>query len=147
MTTFNTRTGTGSNMLVTDYDVKKIFVWDNRYDKAILTNSTYDAIDYPAGLILGRVASTGEVVPLQSAAVNGSQYPVGILSADVTIEGGDSIEVPFCVAGDVAEELVVTTGADTLETIISGRRLRDRIGSDTVGVKLRLGTDQTRLDN
>lgn len=147
MTTFSTRTGTGSNVLITDYDVKKIFIFDNNYDVANLTNSTYDAIDYPAGLILGQVAATGEVVPLNSAASDGSQYPIGILSANVTIEGGDTREVPFCVAGDVAEEMLVFTDADTLETVIEGKQLRARIGSDTVGVKLRFGTDQTRYDN
>lgn len=147
MTTFNTRTGNGSNMLVTDYDVKKIFVWDNRYENANLTNSTYDAIDYPAGLVLGRVAATGEVVPCESAATDGSQYPVGILSTNITIEGGDTREVPFAVGGDVAEELVVTTGSDTLDTIIPGtaRRMRDHIR--TVGIKLQFGVDQTGLDN
>lgn len=144
---FTTRTGTGSNVLITDYDVKKIFIWDNKYSNGVLTNSTYDPITYPAGLVLGRVASTGEVVPLESGASDGSQYPVGILSAEVTIEGGDSREVPFCVAGDVAEEMIVLTVPDTLDTIIEGKRLRDRIGSDTVGVKLRLGTDQTGYDN
>lgn len=147
MTTFNTRTGNGSNMLVTDYDLKKIFVWDNRYENANLTNSTYDAINYPAGLVLGRVSASGEVVPLLSTAVDGSQYPVGILSANLLIDGGDSREVPFAIGGDVAEELVVTSGTDTLDTVIpgTGRRLRDLIRN--VGIKLQFGTDQTALDN
>lgn len=147
MITFNIRTGTGNRVLAADFNAKNVFIAQNDYSKANMTNSTYDPIEYPIGLILGRVAATGEVVPCESTATDGSQYPVGILSETITIDGGDTLEVPFCVAGHVAEEMVVTTNSDTLETVIEDKMLRDRIGSDTVGIFLRLGDDQTNFDN
>lgn len=133
---------------ITNYDVTKIFVWNNRYDKADYTNSDlYDPVTLKAGTLLGRIAATGEVVPLKSGASDGSQYPVGILAQDVTVEEGDTVEVSYCVAGDVVEAKVILDGSDTMDTIISSRTIRDRIAADTVGIKL-VGEDQlTGNDN
>ena len=137
---------TGSQS-TTNYDVAKIFVWDNRYDKGTIDNDTYDAVNYLAGRVLGRIAATGKIVPLDSGASDGSQYPVGILAQDVTIEEGESEEVMFCVAGDVVENKLSFTDTDDLDTVIDGRQLRDRIAADTVGVKLIASTEQTGFDN
>lgn len=132
---------------ITNYDVSKIFIWENRFDKANYTNSTYDAVTLSAGTLMGRVATTREIVPCVSTAVDGSQYPVGVLAQDATVEEGDTVELAFCVAGDVAEEKVILSGSDTMNTVISGRIIRDRIAADTVGVKLVAGTELTGYDN
>lgn len=132
---------------ITNYDVSKIFIWGNRYSKANYTNSTYDPITLSAGTVMGRVSATQEIVPLESGASDGSQFPVGILSQSATVDEGDTVELAFCVEGDVVEEKVILSGLDTLSTVISGRSIRDRIGSDTVGIKLTAGTELTAYDN
>jgi hypothetical protein len=53
----------------------------------------------------------------------------------------------MCVAGDVAQEKLIFQGSDTLATVVSSRTLNDRIGADTVGVKLVSGTELTEYDN
>jgi len=136
------------NQLNVNTDSTKIFVWNNRYDSAeSTTNSGYDDVTWPAGTLLGKVSATGLVKPLVSAAVDGSQYPIGILKEDAVIPAGDSLVLTFCVAGDVVESKVDLAGSDTMDTVISGRSIRDRIGADTVGIKL-VGQDQlTGTDN
>ena len=129
-------------------DVSKIFIRDNRYESADYTNSDeYDPVTLTAGTLLGRVHASGKVVPLTSGASDGSQFPVGILKQTVTVEEGDTREVTFCVAGDVAEGKIIFQGSDTLETVVSSRRLRDRIAADTVGIKLVPSTELTEDDN
>lgn len=136
------------NQLNVNTDSTKIFVWNNRYDSAeSTTNSGYDDITWPAGTLLGKVSATGLVKPLASAASDGSQYPIGILKEDAVIPAGDSLVLTYCVSGDVVESKVDLAGSDTMDTVISGRSIRDRIGADTVGIKL-VGEDQlTGTDN
>jgi hypothetical protein len=135
------------NMAIINTDTSKIFIWENRYSKANLTNSGYDDVTYPVGTLLGRIGSSQEVVPLVSTATDGSQYPVGILADDYTVEAGDTVEVSFCNYGDVAEEMVVLDAGDTMDTLIDDRSIRDRIASDTVGIRLVPGTELTAEDN
>lgn len=132
---------------IVNRDLSKIFVWNNRYEKANYTNSTYDTVELATGTLMGRISATQEVVPHDASASDGSQYPVGVLAGDYSVEEGDTVEVYFCVAGDVVANKVILASGDTLSTVISGRSIRDRIAADTVGVKLIESTELTGTDN
>lgn len=136
----------GQQAIITT-DTRKIFVWNNRFESAKYNNSTYDDVTLKAGQVMGRIAASAYIVPLTSGASDGSQFPVGILAEDVTVEGGDIQDVNICVAGDVAADLLFFSGTDNLNTVVSDRRLVDRIGSDTVGIKLVGGDSMTNYDN
>jgi hypothetical protein len=127
---------TGQQAII-NTDLSRLFVGENRYEKGSYLNGTYDPVTLAVGTLLGRVALTGLLKPLASAAVDGSQYPVGVVAESVTVDEGDQHDnIYFCVAGDVIASKIVLDGADTLDTVIDGRRIRDRIGADTVGIKL-----------
>lgn len=131
---------------ITNYDLTKIFVWDNRYETGNCTGDLYD--DYEIGTVMGRVASSRELVPCDSTASDGSQFPVGILAQ--VVAAGDDTTATICVAGDVVESKLIylgNSGADTGNTVVSSKTLRDRIGSDTVGIKLVGGDQLTAYDN
>jgi hypothetical protein len=136
-----------SNSMITDYNTKKIFIWNNRSFVANFTNDTYDPITLAPGTLMGRVNATGECVPLTSGASDGSQYPVGVLMSNVTIEDGDTKELTICNSGDVDESGIIFQGSDDMDTVVDGRTLRDRIGADTVGVKLVPSNELTKNDN
>ena len=137
-----------SNQLFINTDTSKIFVWNNRTEKFQFNNATYADINYAAGTLMGRVSATGLIVPLTFDAVNGSQFPIGILYQDTTIVAGTTVDLTLCVEGDVVSEKVVLQSGTTLNSVISGRRLFDRIGADTVGIKLIQGsTELTTFDN
>lgn len=138
---------TGSQAII-HTDVSKIFIRDNRYTEGIYTNDvTYDPVTLTAGTLMGRIAATQKLVPLESGASDGSQFPVGILKETKTVEEGETVYLTICVAGDVAEDKVLFDGTDNMNTIVSSRTLRDRIGSDTVGIKLVACTEMTSEDN
>jgi hypothetical protein len=128
-------------------ETEKIFLWDNRYTPYPYNNSAYEDVTLEAGTVMGVVTVTGWVKPLASGASDGSQIPVGILAESCTVEGGALVNLSICVAGDVNANALVFDGADNLDTTISSRRLRDRIGSDTVGIKLVNSTEMTGYDN
>lgn len=134
----------GQQMTITT-DLSKIFLWNNRYDQADYTAGA--DITLPAGTLLGRIHATGKVVPLASAATDGSQFPVGILAQDTFVANGATVSLTYCVAGDVAADKVIYDGTDTGETVVSAKRLKDRIASDTVGIKLVNSTSNSDFDN
>lgn len=136
-----------NNYLHSTYDVSKIFLGNNRYSSFTYTNPTGAIVTLTAGQLMGRVSATQKVLPLASAAVDGSQYPIGIVNEDRDVQIGETVTIALCVAGNVAREKVICNGADTLATPISLRSIEDRIGSDTVGIKLVATTELTGYDN
>lgn len=137
---------TGSQ-ITTKYDLSKIFVFENRYENMNYVNSGYDDVTLVEGTVMGKTID-GVIVPLQSDATDGSQFPIGILACDAVIAAGDSVMLPVCVSGDVvSDKLVLVKTGDTLATIISSRSIRDRIGADTVGVKVTESNENTYPDN
>ncbi|HXP52182.1 MAG TPA: head decoration protein [Bacteroidia bacterium] len=141
------RNNTG-NQLTIDTNVAKIFVWGNRYTEGSYTNDSYADVQLPAGTLMGRVAATQALVPLASNASDGSQYPVGILAEDIFVAEGAQQDISICVLGDVVEDMIGFAHAgDNMDTLVSGRSLRDRIGADTVGIKILKSTEQTATDN
>lgn len=133
---------------ITNYDVSKIFVLDNRFQKGTYENTTGDEITLAAGTVMGRIANTGKLLPLESDAADGSQYPIGVLNQTITVADTDEVEVAYCVAGDVAEELLTfVNGYDDLDTVVSDRTLRDRMAADTEGIHLVTTDEMTENDN
>jgi hypothetical protein len=128
-------------------DLSKIFIGDNRYTDAVYNNSSYVTVNLAAGTVMGRIATTGKVIPLVPTASDGSQFPVGVLAKDYSIDSGVNQTVSLCIAGDVAEEKIIIGGGGQLNDIISSRRLRDRIAGDTHGIKLVTTTEMTATDN
>ena len=137
-----------SNTLHTDYDVSKIFVFSNRYEGGTLLNASGGVKTFEPGTLMGRVTASGKLVPVASASVDGSQFPVGILKTSV-VDLADTGEktVNICIAGDVVESKVVLDGADTMDTIIDARPIKDRIAADTMGIKLVDSFELTGVDN
>lgn len=128
-------------------NTSKIFIYENRSEVGNYTNSGYDNVTLQPGTLMGRVAATQKLVPLVSSASDGSQFPVGILMGGRVIEPGDTVQLTICNYGDVAEEQIIFQGSDTLSTLVSDRSLRDRISSDTAGIRLVPTNDLTNYDN
>ena len=137
-----------NNTLHTDYDVSKIFVFSNRYESETLLNASGGVKSFVPGTLMGRVTASGKLVPVASAAVDGSQFPVGILKTSVEdLADTGEATVNICIAGDVVESKVVLDGADTMDTIIDARPIKDRIAADTMGIKLVDSFELTGVDN
>jgi len=131
----------------TKYDNSKLLLLNNEFESGQVNNSDYDDLVMPLGTLMGRISATGLLIPLDSSATDGSQYPVGVLVADYTVADGDTEDVRIVTAGEIDESKLVLTTGDTLSTVIDGRQLRDRIGADTVGLILRTVDELSEFDN
>lgn len=135
------------NQLNIDYENKVIFLRNNQYKAGNVTNSGYDTLSLEAGTLMGRVTATNKLTPLKSGASDGSQIPVGILAANYEIAAGDNVDVQVCVAGEVDQSNIIFDGSDTVDTTVDGRKLGDRIASDTAGIILIPSEELDEFDN
>lgn len=109
------------NTLINNYSYANIFVWANRFTTGTYTNSSGSTVNLTAGMLIGRIASSGLLVQCVSTATDGSQDPIGVLTQNYEIANGDSITINYCIQGDVNASLLVFGGspADTLTTVVS----------------------------
>jgi len=135
------------NMLITNYDTTKLVLKDGEFESAVYTNSTGGPITIEVGTILGRVSASNKVLPLKSAAVDGSQFPIGISCQEVVVADTESADLSFAVGGELEGTLIKFDGADTLTTVIDGKTLGDRIKADTLGIYLIDSDELSELDN
>ena len=110
-----------TNTLITNYSYANLFVWNNRFNTGASVTASGSDIELLAGMLIGRVASTGRLKQSISTATDGSQDPIGVLTQDYTIPDGESLNLNYCYSGDVNANLIVFGGspADTLTTEIS----------------------------
>ncbi len=134
-------------MLINNVDVSKIFLRHNNFAKASYTNSGGSAVTLKKGTLVGRITASGKVLPTAIAASDGSAQPIGVLADDYTVSAGGTVDVSYCFDGDVAEEKVVLSGAETLDSVVTGQgRLRDLLTRNT-HITLVTKTELSKLDN
>lgn len=137
-----------ANPLIANYDTSKIFVRDNQFQTGTYTNPEGDDVTLLKGTVMGRIASTNKLLPLESTASDGSQFPIGILADNYTVGYTESATLTFCKAGDVVEsKIIFANGTDTVNTVVSTRTLGDRIQGDSLGINLVGGDQLTNYDN
>ena len=147
MSTITEEFNTG-NFAAYSRDTSKTFLHDIRTKQETLTNSTGSPVTWLVGTIMGRVTASSKLIPLASGASDGSQIPVGILYEEVTIPATSDLEnVTICISGTVDGAGLVFDGSDDLTTMITGRTIEDRLNADTLGIKVEVSDELTKLDN
>jgi hypothetical protein len=149
---------TGSNQLFANTDISQIFLgMQQSENESYVNNSSYDPISLPAGTVMGRITGTDITIPWRNDVTDGSQYPIGILMADLEIDAGDTVKAPICVRGRVAAEKVVANQlsnqsvSTTLQLQITSfrgsgtTRLKDAL--ESIGIHLIYSTEMTAFDN
>lgn len=135
-------------MLINNINRAKIFLRGNLFEKAQYTNGTGGEITLAKGTVMGRITASAKLLPFASDASDGSQNPIGVLADDYTVANGATVEVVYCDAGRVAEDLLILRKVgDTLSTAVSGLGIvRDLITRNT-HIDLVSGTELTGYDN
>lgn len=137
-----------NNFLTVDTQRIKAFIFNNDFAEGTLVNSSGAEKTFVIGTVLGRIATSGNLVPCTSTATDGSQFPVGILANEVTLADSGTTTVPYCISGEVDSRFVIfDLAGDSLDTAVSSRLYRDRIASDTKGILVSGVTDHTFTDN
>jgi hypothetical protein len=136
------------NQLITNYDVSKLLLGDNETVDGDVSASGAD-VEIVQGMIMGRIGSTGKLVPCVNTATNGSQFPVGIALETITVTDGTTRTITVVNKGSIAESKLNFAGAETLDALIgpanNQRQYRDYLND--LGLILEGGTELTAVDN
>ncbi len=135
------------NQAITNYDYSKLFKTTFKTVQMTYTNSSGASVDLVPGMLFGRVSADLKGAILKSASVDGSQIPFGINLTMATVANAASKTIQVAVTGMVDQDLIVLDGTDTLDTLISGRTIGDRIPADTEGITLEEFNQIVNLDN
>ena len=141
--------GDTRNQVTVDYEYEVTFLYENRYlnNQAVL-NNTGATITLVNGTVLGRIAATNKLVPLNPAGVDGSEFPVGIYKGgDLELAAAAEDVCTICIAGSVNENKLDFIVTATLDTVIKLKTVRDRIAADTAGIVLVLSDELSNYDN
>jgi len=109
-------------LLISNYSTRNIFVWNNRYNSITLNYTAGGSdVNLLAGMLIGRIGSTGKAVQSVSTATDGSQVPIGILVQNYLIPAGTTVGIEIGIAGDVDLNALIFAGspADTINTQIT----------------------------
>lgn len=133
---YNSVSFNNGQQLQVNTNLAKLFPFGmNGVRNYVYTNSTYvSGVTWLAGTVMGVISGTGKVTPLTSVATDGSQFVVGILAMDIIVDSGETLNVPILTEGWVREDMILLQGSDTLQTVISGRRIYEKIGGESVGI-------------
>lgn len=133
----------GSQMIVTS-DLSKFCIGFNAFISANYTDSGSGST-LTQGLVMGRIAATGLIVPCDPTAVDGSQYPVGLVIEEKVVTAAATVAVTMVNKGRVASSLITLKSGVALTDEIDGRRLSDWLND--LGLELSGGEDLTAYDN
>ena len=137
------------NQQIANYDYTKLALGDNEFVKHDYTASGDTTL--AAGLVLGKVSATGALAAYDPTAIDGSQFPIGILflgvQEDVTILDTVTESLTLINKGRVAESQISFPGGVTIDDIIAGdgRTVKDYLNA--MGIILEGGTELTKIDN
>ena len=133
-----------SNFSDNRYDLRKTFVYGNRYEQFQFLNDVSGVTNYGIGFVLALNASE-QLVPWRPAA--GSNNVFGILAEPITNLAftATAENISVCVFGDVAREQVIVSAGSTLATVVDGLSLASRL--NLRGIKLVRSIDLQTPDN
>lgn len=154
----NEITSNQSNALFVNTDTSKTFIVIKATEReSYINNTTYNPITLYAGTVLGRVQASGIIVPWRNDVTDGSQYPIGILGADMQIEAGDTVAALMVTECRMAAEKVIAyqlsnqSISTTLQLAITSwhgsgtTRLKDAL--ESIGIHLETTTQMSFPDN
>lgn len=126
-----------SNHARFDYEFSQFLLGKNKTIQVEYENKTGAVKEIARGLLVGRKHADGKVLPLQHDATDGSQYPLGFVINDTKTVANDAVvKLTLVISGEINENGVVLESGTTMDSVISDRRLKDRIAADTEGIYL-----------
>ena len=140
------------SQIVTDYDRRKIGLGNNITESGKTIEPSEELV-IKKNQLIGRVSAAAGVsgdegiTVLKSGASDGSQIPLGIAMQDYVVPVSTQAVVSYYISGKVDAALIELDGSDTLATVVSGKTIRDRIKSDTLGLNPVNVIEHTGFDN
>jgi hypothetical protein len=143
-----TQRNTTRNQSTADYEVKKIFIFDNRFTEGVYKNNSGSSLTLKPGMLAVRdTAVAGGLLP---ATADNLEAVIGVVSVDgdLVLANNATANINICTKGTVDGNRLVLPASVTLNTVPTdaAKTLRDILE----GIGLHIDTsavEMTKFDN
>lgn len=136
------------NPLISNIDLSKIFLGNNKTQKAVYTNSTGSPVTLVPGRIMGRVLVSGKVLPQDKDSTDGSQQPRFVLmSSHESVADGADVTVTLVVSGEVDASKLICSSGESLTSAVGTTGLIGDLLMANSHILLVDGVENTFADN
>ena len=139
-------TSNGNNQ-VTNYDVSKVGLGNNKFIQAEFTASGDTEI--AEGTVFGVISATGKLKVLDKDSMDNSQYPKGVfyngIGGTKTVADGTTVTLTLINKGSVdSSKLVFADGTD-LDSVVGTQAIKYWLND--LGLVLESGVELSKIDN
>ena len=134
------------NQSTADFQQKKIFLFDNRFENGVFKNNDEADIDVVAGLLVARDNATANgLIPVTALTL---ANVVGIVNIDgtVTLAEDETVEVAYATKGTMNGNLLPLPATVTLNSTVGSKSLKDVLEGIGFHVETNI-VENTNFDN
>ena len=134
------------NQSTADFQQKKIFLFDNRFENGVFKNNDEADIDVVAGLLVARDTGTANgLIPVTALTL---ANVVGIVNIDgtVTLAEDETVEVAYATKGTINGNLLTLPATVTLNSTVGSKSLKDVLEGIGFHVETNI-VENTNFDN
>lgn len=128
-----------------DFERQNLFTFGNRYAEATLENNTGAEMVATAGFLVVRGAAANEIRPAIAGATLANVIGILNVNGEITLANDEKINANYCLSGDINEELLTLPDTVTLDTVVSGKSVRDILTG--LGFVLHSVTENSKFGN
>jgi hypothetical protein len=130
--------------IITNNDVVGVVIRDALFDDETLTAAAAET--WPAGTLLGRITASGKLTKYASAAVDGSQVPVCVLTEEAVFAAAGDLPCRVLVSGEVRNRKVGVWTAGSPPTLTAANTV-EREHLRDYGINVVTTRQLAELDN
>ena len=134
------------NQSTADFQQKKIFLFDNRFENGVFKNNAVADIDVVAGLLVARDTATANgLIPVTALTL---ANVVGIVNIDgtVTLAENETADVAYATKGTINGNLLTLPARATLNSTVGSKSLKDVLEGIGFHVETNI-VENTNFDN
>lgn len=137
------------NQVTTNYDFSKLALGNNEFSEGVYTPG--GDVTIAEGLVFGKVAATGAIIPCVNTAADGSDIPFGVfynaLNAEKDILSGVATTLTLIKSGDVDGSKLTFGGASVITSVATS--IKQQLGDllSNIGINVITPVQLNKYDN
>lgn len=141
---YATQRNATNNQSTVDFQRDNIFMFQNRFQEAVLVNKGVSAVEMATGMLVVRDTGTAGQVELAASGTLANVIGITFMNP-VTLAQNETSEINYAISGDIDVSLLELPSGVTLDTTVGAKALRDILTD--LGFVLQNVTETSKFDN
>lgn len=141
---YATQRNATNNQSTVDFQRDNIFMFQNRFQEAVLVNKGASAVEMATGMLVVRDTDTAGQVELAASGTLANVIGITFMNP-VTLEQNETSEINYAISGDIDVSLLELPSGVTLDDAVGDKALRDILTD--LGFVLNNVTETSKFDN